>query len=103
MAQIPSLRAHGMHLTLPITDGTWKSLTDANREAVAAGWAQAGVFAPGVGPEYAPGEFGSLLFIGKSAGPLGNAVGSCDDQQASARASTQWMIERRNTSAFWQF
>jgi hypothetical protein len=92
-----------MQLSLPISDLTWKRLREANQAAVTAGWAQSGVFATGVGPEYAPGELGSLLYIGKSAGPLGNAVGSCDDQLVSGRASAKWMIDRQNKSAFWQF
>ncbi|MGH6754337.1 MAG: hypothetical protein ACREDP_19445 [Bradyrhizobium sp.] len=44
-----------------------------------------------------------LLYVGKSAGPLGGAVGSSTDQEASSNASTDWMMARANETAFWQF
>jgi hypothetical protein len=88
---------------LPISGDVWSRLVEANARAAAAGWAAPGVFATGIGPEYRPGSPGSLLYVGKSAGPLGQAVGSCVDQAESSAASTAWMISRRNKSAFWQF
>src|SRR3954452_2881997 len=92
-----------MEVPLPISEATWRRLTKANEEAVAAGWAEPGVFATGIGPKYSAGQTNSLLYVGKSAGPLGKAVGSCQDQRASARESRDWMTGRKNKSAFWQF
>ena len=89
-----------MTVPLPISDETWRRLVAANQSS---DWAVSGVFATGVGPEYERGRSGSLLYVGKSAGPLGAAVGSSHDQDASGRASTDWMIGRKNKSAFWQF
>ncbi|PBB81226.1 hypothetical protein CK218_12725 [Mesorhizobium sp. WSM3879] len=87
---------------LPIKEATWARLTECNRAAVEEGWASPGVFATGIGPEYDPkGDLG-LLYVGKSAGPLGTLVGSGSDQIASGSASTRWMVEKRNKSAFWQ-
>lgn len=91
-----------MDRALPITAGTWKKLVDCNRISVDAGWASSGVFAPGIGPEYDPGSKLALHYVGKSAGPLGKLVASNHDQAASVFASTKWMVERRNKSAFWQ-
>jgi hypothetical protein len=89
---------------LPISETTWRRLVYANEQVVRAGWAQRGVFATGVGPAYRPGHFGSLLYIGKSAGPLGARVRSGLDQLSSAQASKEWMIERKNRrSMFWRF
>jgi hypothetical protein len=88
---------------LPISQAVWSRLVETNRRAVLAGWAAEGVFGTGIGPEYQRRGAGSLLYIGKSAGPLGHAVGSCNDQLASCAASTQWMVDRKNKSAFWQF
>lgn len=68
-----------------IGHGTWRRLVEANRSAA---WAERGVFATGIGPEYLPGGRSSLLYVGKSAGPLGAAVGSGEDQIRSASAST---------------
>ena len=85
---------------LPISYANWQRLTEANRMAVQNGWAAPGVFATGIGPDYRPGGF---LYVGKSAGPLAEAVGSGTDLAVSMEASTRWMIERRNLSAFWQF
>jgi hypothetical protein len=87
----------------PITPQTWQSLVQANQRAVAEGWAEPGVFAPGIGPEYRPGAAHSILYVGKNAGPLGAKVGSGFDQAASISASTQWMVQFRNRSPFWQF
>jgi hypothetical protein len=85
---------------LPISDETWGRLVEANRRGCEDGWASPGVFGTGIGPEY---RQGGLLYVGKSAGPLHEALGSGRDQVASIRASTDWMIQRRNLSAFWQF
>ena len=87
---------------LTISPEVWDRLTTENRRACEAGWAQPGVFATGIGPAYKPGASRSLLYIGKSAGPLGSLVGSAADQTLSSRASTEWMISRRNKSTFWQ-
>lgn len=87
---------------LPISDRTWRQLVACNQEAAKEGWASPGVFATGVGPDYDPKNKLALLYVGKSAGPLGTLVGSGGDQIASAAASTKWMIEKRNKSAFWQ-
>jgi len=87
---------------LPITDRTWMRLVQANREAVNEGWAQPGIFGTGIGPAYRHGAPRSVLYVGKSAGPLAGAVGSGEVQSASVQASTDWMIGRRNLSAFWQ-
>ena len=83
-----------------ISPTNWQRLVEANRIGVENGWAAPGVFGTGIGPDYRP---GGLLYVGKSAGPLSDAVGSCNDQLMSSQASTRWMIERRNRSAFWQF
>jgi hypothetical protein len=88
---------------LPISGTVWSRLVAANEQAVVAGWATRGVFATGIGPDYQPGSSRSLLYVGKSAGPLGQAVGSCADQAESGAASTEWMMSRRNKSSFWQF
>lgn len=87
---------------LPISPATWQRLVAENRAAVSQGWAQAGIFATGIGPGYQPGSKKSILYVGKSAGPRGDKVASSLEQAASVRASTKWMIERRNQSAFWQ-
>jgi hypothetical protein len=87
---------------LTISSDVWDRLTVENCRAREAGWAQLGVFGTGIGPEYRPGAPDSLLYVGKSAGPLGSLVGSVGDQALSSRASTEWMISRRNKSAFWQ-
>jgi len=92
-----------MTRSLPISDATWDELIECNRRVVNAGMSSVGVFAPGIGPAYQPGGRRSLLYVGKSAGPLNAAVGSNLDQLSSIQASTEWMIERRNKSAFWQF
>jgi hypothetical protein len=93
-----------MIIQLPIiSEATWQLLIKANEDAVRNGWAQPGIFATGVGPEYKPGELGSLLYVGKSAGPLSDNVGSNLDQSESTQASTRWMIQLKNKSAFWQF
>lgn len=45
-----------------------------------------------------------MLYVGKSAGPLGTRVGSAYDQATSMTASREWMHLRKNPrSAFWQF
>jgi hypothetical protein len=92
--------------TLPmkvICDQTWQSLMQANEDAKEK-WEARGIFAAGIGPSFKPGSRGSLLYVGKSAGPLHDRVRSCLDQEASARASAQWMINRCNKkSAFWHF
>jgi hypothetical protein len=86
-------------LLRPIASQTWEKLVAFNREGVADEWAEAGVFAPGIGPDYRP---GGLLYIGKSAGPLGSKVGSDYDQRKSVLASTQWMTDKINNSDFWR-
>jgi hypothetical protein len=58
------------------------------------------VFGTGIGPDY---RKGGLLYVGKSPGQRGHEVGSNYDQSASIAASTDWMIEERNKSPFWQF
>lgn len=88
---------------IPISDVTWSALVECNRRAVMAGWATEGVFAPGIGPDYVPGSAFSLLYVGKSPGPLGTAVGSGYDQRRGIQASTSWMIGRKNPSPFWRF
>jgi hypothetical protein len=76
----------------------------ANHKAVSQGWADPGVFGTGVGPDYVLGGPKSVLYVGKSAGPLSATVGSGHDQSANAEASRKWMTERCNRrSAFWQF
>jgi hypothetical protein len=88
--------------TPPISEATWQRLVQANQNAVQDGWAELGIFGPGIGPDYEPGGDCSILYVGKSAGPRGTEVGSVCDQRTSVEASTTWMIERRNRSAFWQ-
>ncbi len=83
---------------LPIKAATWKSLVDANK---ASSWAGCGVFGTGIGRGYQSSRH--LLYVGKSAGPLGSQVGSGLDQAESSKASTDWMEGRKNLSAFWQF
>lgn len=87
----------------PISDRTWNQLVEINRGLSALGKSPEGVFAPAVGPKYIPGADTSLLYIGKSAGPLGTKVGSNYDQSSSITSSTNWMITKRNNSAFWKF
>lgn len=87
---------------LAISGDTWDALNAENRKANDLGWAQLGVFATGIGPAYVPGGTASIMYVGKSAGPLGSMVGSVADQLASSRASSEWMMHRRNKSAFWQ-
>ena len=84
---------------LTMSNQTWKELVEENGRLVTERIVEPGVFATGVGPSY---KSGGLLYVGKSAGPLGNLVGSGGDQAESIVASTSWMIERRNRSAFWQ-
>ena len=86
-----------------VTDRNWQCLVDANHSAVKQGWAQRGVFGTGIGPDYSSGHPNTILYVGKSAGPLGSAVGSTQEQSESIAASTSWMMERRNPSSFWQF
>jgi hypothetical protein len=85
-----------------ISDEKWFALVSANKEAVASGWAAPGVFATGVGPTYEVGGKQSVLYVGKSAGPLGSQVGSNFNQAQSSKASTHWMVNRINKSSFWQ-
>lgn len=86
--------------SLPISPGTWDALVAANHRAHQAGWAAEAVFGTGIGPDYRP---GGILWVGKSAGPLGSAVGSTHSQVESVAASTRWMVQRENRrSAFWQ-
>ena len=103
MSVIQSGEVSSMRMALPISAGTWASLVRANLAAVQAGWAAPGVFGTGIGPNYEPGAPGSLLYVGKSAGPLSAAVGLAYDQAESSRASTYWMTEFKNSSPFWQF
>lgn len=70
-----------------ISDEVWSALVSANERAVANGWAEPGVFGPGVGPAYEVGGHSSVLYVGKSAGPLGSRVGSSFDQALNAEAS----------------
>lgn len=86
-----------------VSKRAWAELVAANSTAVDAGWAEQGVFATATGSEYRPGAPNSVLYVGKSAGPLGTLVGSGLDQSVSAMASRRWMESRRNKSAFWQF
>lgn len=87
-------------MNLPISANTWAALVAANERAVETGWALPGMFGTGVGPLYKP---GGLLWVGKSAGPLGAMVGSTHSQAESVAASTAWMVQRQNRrSAFWQ-
>lgn len=89
-----------MHQEYPISSSTWNALVSANERAVQAGWAAPGIFGTGIGPSYRP---GGILWVGKSAGPLGSVVGSTHSQAESMAASTAWMVQRRNRrSAFWQ-
>ena len=85
-----------------IRPATWAGLIDVNSKAVQRGPAEPGVFATAVGPSYSIGGPRSIFYVGKSAGPLGERVGLTNDQAASTRASTDWMVTRRNLSAFWQ-
>lgn len=89
-------------MLISISRKNWNNLTQANDRAVAQGWAMPGVFATGIGPDYQPGGEDSILYVGKSAGPLGGRVGSSNQFASSSEASTQWMIDRVNKSAFWQ-
>jgi hypothetical protein len=85
---------------MPISSRTWDGLVAANHRAHSTGWAEKGVFGTGIGPDYKP---GGILWVGKSAGPLGSAVGSTHSQAESVAASTRWMVQRENRrSAFWQ-
>jgi hypothetical protein len=83
----------------PIQAETWQMLVETSRSCT--DWAKPGVFAPAVGPNYRPGA--GLLYVGKSAGPLGNKVGSGLSLQDSMAASLQWMVTKQNHSAYWQF
>ena len=91
------------HLPLAIRESTWGSLVYAAKTSVAAGWATPGVFATAIGPDYRPGSADAVFYVGKSGGPLVDSVGLCDEQAASSAASTTWMVERKNPSAFWVF
>jgi hypothetical protein len=84
-----------------IHSSTWQKLVELNENAARSRLVQHGVFAAGIGPGYVPGR--GLLYVGKSAGPLGRKVGSDHNQAESAVASAQWMLTRQNRSAFWQF
>ena len=76
---------------MPISSRTWDGLVAANHRAHSSGWAEKGVFGTGIGPDYKP---GGILWVGKSAGPLGSAVGSTHSQAESVAASTRWMVQR---------
>lgn len=89
-----------MAASLPITSATWTALVTANRTA--SPWAERGIFATAIGPSFDKNPRASFLYVGKSAGPLGTSVGSEYDQATSGRASLDWMLGRRNPSAFWQ-
>lgn len=86
-----------------ISESNWKQLLQVNKSAVEKGWAQPGVFGTAVGPDYVRGGAQSILYVGKSAGPLGSSVGYSPSQIEGTQASTKWMVEKRNQSAFWQF
>jgi len=81
---------------LPISPVVWDRLVEANQRSVLAGWAADGAFATGIGADYHRGCVGSLLYVGKSAGPLGSMVGSCSNQAERGRASSQRMFDRQN-------
>lgn len=87
----------------PIKDSTWKELLRLSVHAVDRGWANPGVFATAVGPKYTPGSERSILYVGKSGGPLNDSLSLGDDQEASAAATGKWMIDRMNPSPFWVF
>lgn len=85
-----------------ISPDNWRAVVEANRKAVRLGWAAEGVFAPAIGPEFEIGGRRSILYVGKSAGPLGSRVGSEYDLAQSTMASLNWMLSRQNNSQFWQ-
>ena len=64
---------------------------------------EVGIFGTAKGPEYGQDGYPTLLYVGKSDGPLGSEAGSAYDQDTSCQASTKWMLEFRNRSPFWQF
>jgi hypothetical protein len=93
-----------MDESLPISEATWQNLIQANRVAMAAGWATEGVFHTGLGADYHRGKLGRLLCVGKSPGPRRDDVGFSLDRVKSAQASANWMLNRENPrSHFWQF
>jgi hypothetical protein len=92
-----------MNASSPISRGTWDRLAAVADSAVRAGWAIPGVFSTAVGPDFEPRSPESVLYVGKSGGPLIDDVGLNNDQAAGEAASTRWMMQRRNPSAFWRF
>jgi hypothetical protein len=92
-----------MELQRPISEAVWGKLIQCSRSVTVRDWATSGVFATAVGPEYVAGSVDSLLYVGRAGGPLIDSVGLSYDYLSCARAATNWMIERRNPSAFWQF
>ncbi|MFZ1813628.1 MAG: hypothetical protein WBO55_03890 [Rhizobiaceae bacterium] len=86
---------------LPISSSTWKELVQLGKRCTESGWAEEGIFAPAIGPNYTPGSKNSILFVGKSAGPLGGNVGSSSYLRSSILASTEWMLQRHNKRGFW--
>ncbi len=87
----------------PISDHTWRRLVSASTTAAAVGWASSGVFATAIGPAFTPGSSDTLLYVGKSGGPLIDDVGVAQDQEVSREATTKWMLGKYNPSAFWVF
>jgi hypothetical protein len=90
----------------PISDTTWRNLIARKDAEVREGWAAPYVFAPAIGVHYSIGAPGSLLYVGKSAGPKGKEMGLVDDQSKSIKATSDWMreIETKNpNSNFWHF
>ncbi|MFD0915509.1 hypothetical protein ACFQ14_03715 [Pseudahrensia aquimaris] len=81
----------------------WEELCELANSSALSSWATPEPFATAVGPSYSPGSAGSIFYVGKAGGPRISEVGHTLDQLAGAVASTRWMMERRNPSAFWSF
>ena len=92
-----------MEFDRPISETVWNKLVQRARSVTVRDWATNGVFATAVGPDYVAGSDESILYVGKAGGPLIDSVGLSSDYLSCSRAATNWMIERRNPSAFWQF
>lgn len=86
-----------------ISPNTWADFVRLYRTPAVRAWAGEGIFAAAVGRSFVPGAADTFFYVGKAGGPLIGSVGIAEDQSCSAAASTKWMLERRNPSAFWQF
>ena len=89
-------------MDLPISNGTWEKLSEANQQAA---WARKGIFATAVGSAYIIGGPKSILYVGKSAGPRADRVSTGQSQADLSADQKEWMENWKANnprSEFWK-